>query len=295
MKISRRSAGDIFIDGFIYLFMLLFAVSVIFPFWSMLVDSFSSLRFSQQAGIKWFPAEFSIEPYRRVFRQQILGVAYMNTLFRTVVGTVLTIIITFFGAYTLSKDYLPLRRTITMLIVFTMFFGGGLIPNYVLIRNLNLINNRWVLILPMLVDAFALIVMRNFMYSIPKELEESAYIDGAGPLTILFRIFAPLSLPIIATVALWTSVDHWNEWFGAMIYISHRDKIVLQLLLRRVLLESQQLTEDLQLLADESVQTTTESQIRAAILFVSIGPIVMVYPFIQKYFIKGLMAGAIKQ
>ena len=292
VKGYSQSVEDILLDSFVYLTLVLLALAIVFPFWTMLVDSFSSARSSNQLGFRLFPSEPSLDAYTKVFRQSIIGIAYLNTVFRTVVGTILTVLATLFAAYALSKRDLPLKKMLTILIVFTMFFGGGLIPTYMLVRRLGLIGSRWALVLPMLVSPFALIIMRNFMYSIPQELEESAFIDGANEITILFKIILPLSLPIIATVALWTAVDHWNEWFHAMIYVRDRNKIVLQLLLRRVMVEDQgeSLLDDF-----TRVKTVTATSIKAATLFVTIGPIVLLYPFIQKYFVKGIKLGGVKE
>ena len=172
-----------------------------------------------------------------------------------------------------------------------MFFGGGLIPMYLQMMNLGLIDNRWALILPMVFSGFNALVTRNFIYSIPIELEESALLDGANEVRIAFQIYLPLSLPIIATIAMWTAVGHWNAWFDAMIYIRSPSKQVLQALLRRVLLETQ-LSE----MYDTSsyVPPVTPRSMQAALLFVSTLPILLVYPFAQKYFIRGLTAGAVK-
>ena len=290
---AAKTLEDRLLDVSVYIIVIMFVISIIYPFWTMLVDSFSSARASEQLGIKLIPPEFSLEAYGKVFRQEIVGKAYINTLFRTGIGTVLTVFITFCAAFSLSKRELPFRKSITLVIVLTMFFGGGLIPEYIIVKNLGLINNRWVLVLFFLVSPFALIVTRNFIYSIPDELEESALIDGANEFTILFRLIAPLSKPIIATIALWTAVMHWNEWFRAMIFIRDTDKTVLQLLLRRILLEDQMLAVYDDLMIDEATETT-ETSVSAATLFVSIGPIILVYPFVQKYFIKGVMVGSIK-
>jgi putative aldouronate transport system permease protein len=203
----------------------------------------------------------------------------------------IAVLVTFGAAYALSKKRIPFNRIMTVYTIIPMFFGGGLIPFYIQMLRLQLVDNRWALILPAVWSGFNILVMRNFIYSIPSELEESALIDGANELVIAIRIFLPLSLPIIATIALWSAVGHWNEWFNAMIYIRSPSKQVLQVLLRRVLMESQvsEMYDD-----PTNAVRETEKSVRSALLFISTIPILVVYPFAQKYFIKGLTAGAVK-
>jgi putative aldouronate transport system permease protein len=220
-----------------------------------------------------------------------MPVAFFNSVFRTVIGSFIAVLVTFGAAYALSKKRIPFNRFMTIYTIIPMFFGGGLIPSYIQMNNLGLMDSRWALILPSVFSGFNILLMRNFIYSIPNELEESALLDGANEMSIAMRIFLPLSLPILATVALWCAVGHWNEWFNAMIYIRSQSKQVVQVLLRRVLMESQ-ISE----MYDDPTQAIkqTEKSVRAALLFVTTFPILVVYPFAQKYFIKGLTSGAVK-
>lgn len=291
---AGRRTEDYVLDTLIAVVMSVFVFSIVFPFWTLLVDSFSNIEFANRPGIKLLPREFSFEAYTQVFSKRILGTAYLNTMYRTILGTVLLLLLTAGSAYALSKRRLPGRKFFTLYIVFTMFFTGGLIPTYLLVKSLGLINTRFALVFPFLVQPFSLLVMRNFMYSIPDELEESAFIDGANEILILFRIILPLSLPILATVSLWTAVSHWNEWFTAMIYTTRKELTVVQLLLRRILIENMASSIYEEVYEDETA-TVTEETVRAATLFVSIGPIVLIYPFLQRYFVKGVMVGAVKQ
>jgi putative aldouronate transport system permease protein len=201
--------------------------------------------------------------------------------------------VTLFLAYPLSKRYFPHRTFWTMLIVFTMFFQGGLIPVYLLVRKLGLINNVLSLILPDLVRTFSLIVVRNYLMTIPEDLEESARLDGAGDLRILFAIVIPVSVPIIATLTLWTVVGHWNAWFDSLIYTTRTKLLVLQVVLRRIVLEGTQQIVSTDIARDDRYATKPEV-VRAASIVVTTLPIVMVYPFVQKYFIKGIMIGSLK-
>jgi putative aldouronate transport system permease protein len=182
---------------------------------------------------------------------------------------------------------------ILLFITFTMFFSGGLIPSYLNMRNLNLINSRWALILPGLTSAWNLIVARNFIASLPDSLEEAAFVDGAHPLTVVFTIMLPISMPIIAVLALWTAVGHWNAWFDANIYVRDPNKMVLQLTLRRILVEGSLDVMGGDVLNASSATTTPET-VKAATIIVSIVPIILFYPFLQKHFVKGVMVGSIK-
>lgn len=294
MRTKARGIEDGVVTGIVFLIGVGTVVSIIYPFWATLVVSFSGTRFANIPGFHLLPLEPSLSAYGNVLSKSIVGVAYLNSIFRTVVGTALTLVITLGAAYGLSKRKLPFRRALTGMVIFTMFFSGGLIPTYLLVKNLGLLNTRFALILPFLVSPFSLLVMRNFMYSIPVELEESAFIDGANEVLILVRIVVPLSLPIIATIALWTAVMHWNDWFYALIYDRKTQQTVLQVLLRRVVIENQP-SDVYGQSYDDANATVTEETVKAATLFVSIGPVILIYPFIQKYFVKGVMVGALKQ
>jgi putative aldouronate transport system permease protein len=292
MRKKLRAADDIALDILVWVLMILFSATVVYPFWKMLVDSLSSPKDVYALGLKLWPGHPTLQAYREVFRQNTVGIAYVNTVIRAVFGTVLDTVVCFTAAYALSKRSLPLNRTLTLLMIFTMFFGGGLIANYLWIKQIGLYNNRLALILPGAANAFYIVIMRNFFRALPAELEESALIDGASVYRVLFRIVVPLSLPVVATVGLWSVVGHWNAWFDALIYTPDRNQIVLQVLLRRLLVEHQatQLMDFLQ----EDEGSLVEETVTAATLFVSIGPIILVYPFVQKYFVKGIMTGAVK-
>jgi len=200
------------------------------------------------------------------------------------------------AAYPLSKKHLPHRNGYTSFFVATIFFSGGLIPNYLLIKSLGLLDNRLVYILPGAVAIFSMLIIRNFFMAIPGELEESARMDGAGDWRILFVIIIPVSMPVLATVGLWAAVAHWNSWFDSMIYINDPDKQVMQIYLRRLVVEASD-TEMRKLLSqtdqDMGIEITPET-IKAAALMVTITPILLVYPFLQKYFVKGVMVGSLK-
>ena len=239
-----------------------------------------------------------------MFRENDIGTAYINTLHRVVFGTTLTLFVTFCAAYALSKRNLPGRAVINFLLVFTLFFQGGIIPTYLLVRNLGMINSRWVLVIPPAVAAFSIIITRNFIMTIDQAMEDSAVIDGASYWRIMFQIFIPLSRPVLAVIALWTVVQHWNAWFDALIYITDRDKRILQLLLRDLVerLQGFQNDESMQRLVEELRAQGIEPDwariphrsIQAATTLITIGPVILFYPFVQKYFVKGVMLGSLK-
>ena len=290
MALRSRSFGSNLFDLVNCVLIVCFCITVILPFWLEIVISVS--RDPATLPSRLIPSQFTLAAYKKVFTSATVFTGYFNTLKRTAVGTVLSIVFTFFGAYALTKKDLPFRSLITVFFLITMFFSGGLIPSYLLIRRLGLIDNFWALILPGLTNVWFILIARNFLSTVPVSLEESALIDGAGYLTILSRIVVPLSKPIIATIALWTAVSHWNAWFDALIYIRSPGKFVLQLMLRRIFIGDQSIVR-----ADFSQirrMNLTPESLRAAIVMVTIGPIIFAYPFLQKYFIKGILIGSLK-
>ncbi|NLC67939.1 MAG: carbohydrate ABC transporter permease [Clostridiaceae bacterium] len=289
----KKTTGEILFDVFNYVLMLILSFAFIYPFWETLVNSFSSPVGAQRLGLKFYPIGFNLDSYINIFKSKYIFIGYYNTLYRTIIGTVLSVLVTYCGAYVLSKKNLPGRVVILFLITFTMFFSGGLIPSYLNMRRLNLINTRWALILPGLTSAWNLIIARNFIDSLPDSLEEAAIVDGAHPLIIVFRIMLPISMPIIAVLALWNAVGHWNSWFDANIYVRDPKKVVLQLVLRRVLIDDSRDMIGGDVLKASTASTTPET-IKAATIIVSIVPIILFYPYLQKYFVKGVMIGAIK-
>ena len=238
----------------------------------------------------WKPLGFSLAAYKKVFSNSSIYIGYANTIFYVVVGTTVNIIMTCIAAYVLSRKQFMLRRFFTLMFIFTMYFNGGLIPNYLLIKGLHLIDNRLALILPGAISTFNLMIMITGFEGIPKSLEESARIDGAGDWTILFRIIMPLAKPTIMVILLYYAVGHWNAWFNAMIYIRDASKRPLQLFLRDILTRNQMGAMTGQTDIEDVGQT-----IKYATILVSTAPILCIYPFIQKYFVQGVMIGAVKE
>ena len=281
------------IAALLYLVMGIFVLSIIYPFWYLLVDSFTTPQMSIQDRVKLWSRAFTLDNYREAAVGDIVGTAYVNSILKTVVGTAVILFVSFTAAFGLADRTLPGLKTITFFMVFTMFFSGGLIPTFLWYKQLGLLNTRIAWILHLAANAYYIIIMRNFFREIPQEMTESATIDGASLTQVLFRIIVPLSVPVVATVALWAAVQHWNEWFFPLVFTPRRDLTVLQVLLRRVLIENQ-ITSELELLTDLDIRNITAETVKAALLFVSIGPIILVYPFIQRYFVKGIMLGSVK-
>ena len=287
-KKRRASISSRVFDVIVYTLLVLVALVTIIPFLQVVTISMSPPEVVASYGLHLFPTKIDMEGYRSIFKYKLLWSSYYNTIVRTALGTGLSMVLYIVGAYPLSKRYLPNRRFWMFFVIFTMYFSGGMIPSYLLINNwLKLSNTLWALILPPAMSAYNLIIVRNFFESIPDSLEESARIDGARETTVLFRIVVPLSKPVLATVALWCMVSHWNAWYDCMLYIRDDAKYVLQYTLQRILLDGQ-----VQDLDNIGAKVNTETMKMASIV-VSILPIMVVYPFVQKYFTKGVMIGAV--
>ena len=294
---GRESVGSRLFDLANVAFLFLLSLTFIYPFWTVILQAFSPAEEVYKLGLHIWIDDWRFESFTFVFREENVGLAYLNTIFRVVFGTLATLLVTFSGAYALSKRNLPFRTPITAVYLMTLFFSGGLIPTYLLIRSLGLINTRLVLILPIAIQVFYIIIARNFLMTIDQAMEDSAVIDGAGYWTVLFRIMVPLSWPVIAVVALWTAVSHWNAWFDALIYAPKKQLFVLQMLVRDVLNRSrlrEQLDRFVEDLDQFGLPIVPPESVQAATIIVTIGPIILAYPLIQRYFVKGVMLGSLK-
>ena len=288
---KKYSLGDRVFDIFNVIFMVLFAIICIYPFLYILNLSWSANASVAQYGLNLWPkGGITFDNYKLVFSSDAIMSGFANTILRTGIGTFLMLIFTILGAYPLSKKYFPNRRLWTSFIVITMFFNGGLIPNFFLVRGIGLYNTFWSLVLPGLINTFYMIIMRNFMMTIPDSLEESAKIDGANDVRILVNIILPVCKPIIATVALWSAVWHWNSYFDSLIYISDQKKQVLQVVLYRIINAG----SNADLVAATTQDLPFPEILKASTIIITILPIVMVYPFLQKYFMKGMLIGSVK-
>jgi putative aldouronate transport system permease protein len=289
----RPTGGELAFNVVNVLLLGILAFSTLYPFIYVLSMSFSTQAEASSAGFHLYPRAVTLTAYKMVFSNPEILIGYMNTLFRTIVGTFLTVTLSCMCAYPLARKNLPHRSLFIFLLVFTMLFNGGLVPTYLLIKNLGLLNNRLVYILPMLIQAFSVIIIKNFFEAIPESLAESASLDGAGDWRILFNIYIPLSKPVLATTALWAAVAHWNSWFDGLIYITDDRKQVLQIFLRRIVVEGNFMLIEKGLVNPDMTQFTPET-IKAATIIVTIVPILLLYPFLQKYFVKGIMLGGVK-
>lgn len=275
----------------IYLVLIVLTVLCLFPLLYVLVLSFTPEAEIVRRGIVLFPEKITLAAYKEMLGPgNGLLDAYRVTLFRTVVGSALCLFFTAITAYPLSRKYLPGRSAFLLYIVFTMLFSGGLIPTYLLVRYLGMLDTVWALIVPGLISAFNLVIMKGFFEQLPVELEESARVDGAGEMGVLIKIIAPLSLSVIATIGLFYAVWHWNSYFDAVLYIRHADGMPLQVVLRNLLLNVKAMSAEL--LNEDQPVGTLGLQMAAVVL--STVPILAVYPFIQKHFTKGVLLGSIK-
>ena len=289
--INKKSWGEKIFDSANVIFMILLAITMLYPFIYLLNLSLSSPEGALKGGFFLIPNGFSTAAYERVLTSASIWNAFKNSILVTVAGTICSVFFTATMAYSLSKKFLPGKTVFTLMVVFTMLFSGGIIPTYLVVKNLGLMNSRLALIMPTLIMPFNLIITRNFFQNMPDELEEAATIDGAGTYRIFFQIVFPLSLPVIATISLWYAVMYWNDFFLCLIYIQERSKIVLQLLLREIVMLSQ-VSEFLPGAEEDTVDVP--EAVKAATIIVATLPILFVYPFIQKYFVKGVMVGSLK-
>lgn len=290
----KKSVGEKLFDGFNIILLTVAAFVFVYPVWFTVVSSLSDAHAVASGEVTFWPVGFNLSAYERVFSDPNIWLAYGNTIYYVVAGTTINLILTTLGAYPLSRKDLWGRNLIMGMIVFTMFFSGGLIPSYLNVRNLGLFDTRWALLLPGAISAFNLIVMRTFFQSsIPDGLIESAKIDGANEFRILGRIVLPLSMPVLAVMTLFYAVGHWNSWFSAMIYLQDRSLYPFQLILREILVQSQ--TNDLLSGVNQNDVVKVSETIKYATIVVATLPILFIYPFLQKYFVKGVMIGALKE
>lgn len=286
---------------FIYIFLIGLTFVTFYPFWNSLVISFNEGKDTMLGGITFWPREFTLDNYQIVFQDKRLMNAFLIAVLRTVIGTIMSVFATAILAYGLSKKELIGRKYIMIFCLITMFFSGGLIPTFLLIRGLGLMDTFWVMIIPTLILVWNMIIFRTFFQQLPVGLEESAKIDGAGYWGIFFRIVLPLSGPVIATLSLFTAVFHWNDWFFPSIYINSENLIPIQTLLQKILnintASSQKAQMDAGALAhmSKALSSVTGKSLSMATMMIATLPIIMVYPFVQKHFVKGVLIGSLKE
>lgn len=290
----KESIGDRVLLSLMYAAIAVFAIMCLLPFVTVISSSISTEGSLLRNGFSLFPKEVSFEAYQLLFKDSTIYKSYGVTIFITVVGTVLAMLVTCALAYPLSLRSLKYRNHIAFYVFFTLLFNGGLVTSYILItKYLGLKDSIWVLIIPSLLNPFNMFLMRNFFQSIDESLAESAKMDGANEIYIMFRIMIPISLPAMATVSLFYALAFWNKWFEALLYISKEDLFPLQYLIKRILENadfSKQLAAGVSVPGYVAPTLTT----RMATTIITIGPIIFLYPFLQKYFVKGLLVGAVK-
>lgn len=259
----------------------------------LLASISSPTELSKHSGLLLYPIGINFGAYTMVFANPDISTGYLNTLFYVFVGTILNVILTVMGAYVLSRKWLKIRNFLMFLIVFTMFVNGGLIPSFLLIKGIGLYDTRWALLIPGVVSTWNLIMTRTYFNTIPPSLEESAKIDGANDFIILFRIMVPLAVPIIAVITLYYAVGHWNSWFSASIYLQNKQLFPLQLFLREILVNNN--TSTLMSGVSTIDKEPISDNIKYATIVASTLPVLLLYPFLQRYFVNGIMIGAVKE
>lgn len=290
----KASKGEKIFTIINYLFFTLFSLATLFPFVNLVAKSLSSDAAVVSGAVTFWPVDFQTGTYQYVLGNKQFINSFLVTIFVTILGTITGLIMTVITAYPLSKPRLRGRKTLLIIFVFTMLFNGGLIPTYLVIQNLNLLNKIWVLILPAMINVFNLLIMKNYFESLPESIEESAKIDGASNITILLKIILPLSKPVLATIALFFAVAHWNSYFSAMIYITKPELKPLQLYLKELVASTADVLKQAGYVDAEGLLNATPEAVQAAAIVTATLPILLVYPFLQKYFVKGVLIGSVK-
>ena len=296
--IADKSVSSKVMDVIVYATMIIVLAVTLYPVLYVLSSSLSSANANDRGLVTIFPVEFNIDAYKGIFAMPTLTRAFKNSVIITAGGTAINMIFTTSYAYALSRKRLALRGIYTIIAMIPMYFSGGLIPNFLLItQNLRLYNSWWALILPGAINTSNMIIMRSFFVSLPAELEESAYLDGANDFVIFWKIMLPLSQAVMMTVGLYYLVGHWNSWFSAMVYLHDEETMPLQFMLRQIVLLSANLEQaalDGEAITGTSIYFTNYVAVKYATLVFSMVPMLMIYPFIQKFFVKGVMIGSIK-
>jgi putative aldouronate transport system permease protein len=291
LKIRETICSRAF-DAVNNIFMFLVMAVTVYPVLYVVLASMSDTgRLLRHEGLMFWPLGFSLSAFTEVFRNKMITNGYLNTFIILAIGVPLNILMTAFGAYFLSRRDIMLKKAVMLFIAFTMFFSGGMVPFYLTVKGIGLYDSLLSLILPVAVSTFNLIIMRTSFMAVPPSMDESAMIDGAGDFTVLFRIIMPLSMPVIAVMVLYYTVGHWNSWFNAMLFIQNRGLYPLQLALREILIQN----DVNSMAASQSDTPGIAESLKYAVIVTATLPILAIYPFLQKYFVKGVMIGAVKE
>ena len=290
--IKDKSFGSKTFDVVNTILMIIVLIITLYPLLYVLAISLSSTEYVQANLVTIIPKGLNLQAYHQVFPDKYFWIAYRNTILYTVVGTVINLVLTSSFAFCLSRKDLIARNTITILVIFTMFFSGGLIPNFLLVKNLGIYNTIWAIVLPGAINTYNMIITRTYMQGLPEEIFESVRIDGGNDLQIYSKIVLPLSKPVLATIGLFYAVGHWNAYFYPMIYMKDKVKYPLQVILKDMIVE-QDFSGIEEMEALGQIPPTSDMLVGASII-VALIPILCVYPFVQKYFVKGVMIGSLK-
>ena len=292
--VLHRSKADKVVDSGLYIVLALFSIATLFPLYYVFIVSITPFsEVLRNGGFIIWPSEFTFTAYKEVFSSRTVPDALQVTLFITIVGTFLNLAVTSLLAYPMSKSYIPGRNFILFALVFTMLFNGGLIPTYLVVRGIGLYNTVWAMVIPGMVSTFNLLIMKTYFQNLPNELEDAAKVDGCGDLATLFRIILPLSMPIMATLGLFYGVTHWNEYFKGIMYVTERTLVPIQVVLRNMI-QSPNVSQELATTNTLELAQLPPETVKMATVVVATLPILIIYPFLQKYFIKGMLIGAIK-
>ncbi|OAB26444.1 ABC transporter permease [Paenibacillus macquariensis subsp. defensor] len=284
----------------IYVFLIVMSFMMLYPFWNSVVISFNTGTDTALGGITFWPREFTLENYKVVFQDKRMMSGFLISVLRTVIGTAISITCTAIFAYGMSKKHLIGRKYFMIMCIITMYFSGGLIPAYLINRELGLMDSFWVMVIPNIISVWNMIIFRTFFLELPEGLEESAKIDGCGNWRTFFSIVVPISGPVIATLSLFAAVWHWNDWFTASIYITSEHLMPIQTLLQQILSSNIMSEQMMQTNAAAqghmaNMQNVTTKSLTMSTMLVATIPILLIYPFLQKYFTKGVMIGSMKE
>ena len=291
----KRTKGEYIFQAFNTIFMILLCVIMIYPYLNQVAVSFNEGTDAMMGGISIFPRKFTLANYAAIFSNQSIPRAALISVSKVLLGTLISLVVLFTCAYGITRANLPYRRAITLYLMIPCYISAGVVPTYIIYRYLGLIYNYWVYVLPACFSFYNLVILRSFLQEMPASIEESAKLDGANDIQIMYKIAIPLSKPVLATITLWVSVGLWNAWMDTMLYITDRELYSLSYIMMQLIKESslaQQMAQDSGMV--ESAAKPTPDTIKAATLIITTIPIIMVYPFLQKYFIKGVTLGAVK-
>ncbi|MCR2803575.1 carbohydrate ABC transporter permease [Paenibacillus soyae] len=293
--LSRKTKGDILFDVLNYSSLTIGMLLILYPLYFVLIASFSDPNLIYSGAVWLFPKGFTLDGYERIFADRQIWIGYGNSLLYAIVGTAISVTVTLMAAYPLARKDLAGRNAVMWFFVFTMFFSGGLIPTYLLVKDLNMINTIWALVVPGAGSVFNIIIVRTFFQStIPDEMREAAFIDGCSNTRFFLMMVLPLSKPIIAVMVLYHAVGFWNGFFDAMIYLNEESKYPLQLVLRNILVQNQVNSSMMIDVESYAAKLRVTELIKYGVIIIASLPLLILYPFLQRYFVKGVMIGSIK-